>query len=371
MKNANPLANTKSSRRRFGRSTIEKFELCERGRLGPSWRFQCASTIDVCERRRIAECYSPLLLEIAKYLTLKAQGPQGFDRAKERFPQFFAAEELNQDPTTTRRLMLMVLGGISQEEMADQSGIDISTLQHWESLLFDVRGQQASVDWLTQHVFEKERRAGNIELAREMKLATAAGRPAVILILDSDVEAPLDEADRLLRCRIKLHMKIEALADTQVTSAREGVQLMKMHGQLIYEERRLNLAYTKLEARCIESLRRYNLAMERLRIAEKQASDRAARHQGHHGNSSTRRQKSPGERPTQYDKTQQVQLAAHCREIAVPLANLRWGASEEPVIYSLDNRRGETGVTLEPPSAAQRPVSRTKPEKSRSRTAAS
>jgi hypothetical protein len=345
------------------RLTPDQFAWSWRGWLGADWRVLTAAKINLRQRRRNAGCYEPQLLDLAKYLALKRQGPRGLDQVEKQFPLFWAAEQLNEDDLRTRPLKLMVLGNLPLAEVSRRSGIDEQVVDVWEKLFFDVRGQRESVDWLAINVIGKEFRKGNPEFARQMRLAIAAGPVGVAVLLDAETEAPLDEADRLLRRRAKIHAKLDWLADTPITSVSHAMQMTKLHAQIMFEERRLALAYKKLEARCTEGLRRHEAAMERLRNVDRRAAEKAAEAQRKHEAKAMRwavRRKDSARRPDHAQKAQQAVDAAGLNEM--PLAKLRW-ASRPTATPIAESTIESPGNRLCPAEAA---VRRSRPKRARS-----
>lgn len=258
------------------RLSAESFARCQRGALGPDWRVQTAGKLVPRRRRVEVPQYEPILLELADYFGWKQRLSNGDVPPRNRFSLFSEAEQLNADAFVTKRLKLMVLAEMTHEEMRLRTDTDLQVVRIWEQMFFDVRGQRVAASWLEIMVIDKEVRDGEVELAQRMKLAIAVGPVGVRLMLDSEESPPLDEADRLMRSRLRINLKLHQLADTR-TSSENMTKHIALHARLIFEENRLKLAYKKLESRCAESIRRHELAMERLRHAERRALEKTTR----------------------------------------------------------------------------------------------
>lgn len=254
----------------------EKFIRVQRASLGPDWRTQLAARLDPRARRKNAERYDPLILELAEFHAHRRRATDRGRRDENRFSLIAQAEELNANSFLTRTLKLMVLANMSHAAMSLRSGIDFPVLSHWESLYFDARGQREAIVWMRTMVIDREIEQGESELAQKMKLALAAGSIGVELMLDTESDPPLDEADSLMRSRLRINLKVHRIADMPLGSCDDAVRHMKLHAQLINDEERLKVAHQKLELRCAESVRKHELAMERLRQAERRAQEQAA-----------------------------------------------------------------------------------------------
>ena len=260
------------------RLTAANFVRCQRGLLGPDWRVQTASTLGPRRSRGGVRQYEPMLLELADYFRWKGRLSDEHAKQRDRYLLFSAAEQLNADAFVTKSLKLMVLAEMTHEEMSLRTGTDPQVARIWERMFFDVRGQRIAASWLEIMVIDKAVREGEVELAQRMKLAIAVGPVGVRLMLDTEESPPLDEADRLMRSQLRINLKLHQLADTP-TSPENLTKHIALHAQMMLEEDRLKLAYKKLESRCAESIRRHELAMERLRAAERRALEKTTRDQ--------------------------------------------------------------------------------------------
>lgn len=260
-----PGAKSRTNSPEAGNLTVEQYARCQRNWLGADWRMQTAEALATRLKRRRVYRYEPLVLELAEYSALKKQGPRGAAAIEARFALFLQAEQLNGDAAKTRNLMLMTLADLPHQEMARRSGLDVALLQTWESLFFDARGQRRSVTWLSHQIIGKALARGDTELAGQMRLAIALGCVGVEMILDVGKNVPLDDADRLLRRQLKVHLAFERLADIPLASDSQVLSLAKLRTRLMLSEKRIELARENLEARCAHQIRRHQREMERLK----------------------------------------------------------------------------------------------------------
>ena len=301
-----------------------------RGLMGGAWRYLYAQSLPSSLPPRLAKQCDPLVRDLRRYLTLKAEGPQGAAQAMARFPSIAVAFELDEDAGKVDKLKMMVLAGMALDEIHTRVGIEPAVATVWEQIFFDVRDLRHATSWLASNVIAKERDKGKAELAAHLKLAICAGPSAVRAICDVASGAPVDEAERLFERHLRLCAKVDEAVAMPVTSEKHAVQLLKNVAQLELEKKRLELEGQKLAQRCAAAHDRHELAKQRLELAARRAESRLAERQRR-----VDKQYPTGSNCTRasdvrmLDRQLAEQQARAVRAAACPLAQLTWGAEPE------------------------------------------
>ncbi len=319
----------------------EEFVRLRRAKAGPAWRSMLAEELSRQSSMRLRDLGDALLQGFIRYLRLQ-QRDGGGKQAAARYPSLAAAEKLNGDRKQIAALKLMTVGDLPREEMHRRSGVDVEVLRAWEQLFYDVRNQRKATYWLTRHVIDGETKAGDPELAAQLRLAICAGPVAVRGMLDMQQGICLDEADRLFQRSLKLQVKFDQVVNLPVDTCKNQLFFAKTHLALRAEEQRLALAERKLAQRCSEARDRFELGKLRLeQAAEFQALRESARLR-----KAVRRAAAKAERLRTAQELGRRQAEAaratmQRRILESPLGRLRWGtpATVRPEVAS-DVREG-------------------------------
>jgi hypothetical protein len=285
-------------------------------RLGPAWRSILASQLASGDLQLGME--DSAITAAASFLGYRESDPAA---AAEAYPLQAAAYDVNTDYRVVDRLKIMVAGRLDPAEIAEQTGLIADVLAVWESLFFAVRNAQAATSWLVLHVVIPEREAGNLELATNLKLAIFGGPEASRLVL-SGVPCRLDDqVDRIVQLRLKLWLKSEHALEFPVETPAQAIQWVQLSTSFQLAEKRLALEEKKLAARCVVDLRRHELTLKKLALAEHELAEKAAARQEavRWNNDQEIRVR------TQEEAERQARIAAS------PLAQLRWTKSSEDV----------------------------------------
>jgi hypothetical protein len=309
--------------------TREEFARCQRGMLGPAWRCKAALEITNVSYLNLAQMWDPLTIAAAKYFALRSDGVEGLERAAAAYPKIDAAIALHDDVAKTDVIKLLVLAEVPVDAIAQRVGGDPEVVATWEGLFFEVRGMGSATSWLSVHVVDQERQAGNTALAARMKLALVAGVEGANAVLAMDQGAPLDEAERLFQRKLKLNLKFDEAAAMPIDSERGRLTFIKLYVHLQTSERQLELAGKKLAARCAQARDRHELAKLRIDYAQERAvmnaHEKHKKAQRRHEAQEVRNAAATSAQELQHHARSAEQKAAACRAAQSPLARLTWG----------------------------------------------
>lgn len=115
------------------------------------------------------------------------------------FELFYKAEEVQENRSLRESLMLFVLSGSTREEIGSRFGLnslDVDLVWTWEQMFFDVRDALQATGWLSAHVIEPERLAGNLRLVAKLNVAIRGNPATVQFMLDAESRPPNDETER-------------------------------------------------------------------------------------------------------------------------------------------------------------------------------
>jgi len=234
------------------------------------------------------------------------------------------------NPELCEQLQLMVLANMEVDEIHQRLGLPVVAIQAWEAIFFDAREMRQSSSWVEAHVIGKETRAGNHYLASRMRLAIAAGPVAGRAMLDADVELPLDEAARLYRRTLKLHLKFDQALNMPLDSERSRLRLIEMVRSSKLEGQRIELARERLALRCQALHDRHQGDKLRLELAKKRAEIKLVEVQAKQGRAVAReaaKQRKVAARQQFAALLRQAEKRALAARIAAsPLAKLTWGS---------------------------------------------
>jgi hypothetical protein len=205
------------------------------------------------------------------------RGTHHKERARRRFPDIAAAEALVRDATKCEQLKILVVGDCPVSEIAARTGISVSILEAWESIFFDVRAARDASDWVFRWVMVPLLQQGNGRLAAKLKFAYAGGPLAAKALLDAEARVPLKQGVRLFDQKLLLQVKFEEALQYPLNSNRDALNFIKMHADLMYQEKRLQLQERKLAQRSDEALAKQKLAERRLEVSAQRLAERAAR----------------------------------------------------------------------------------------------
>jgi hypothetical protein len=307
--------------------------------LGADWRRQLAASRSRSKSRptKLSRSTSsalrrddPALRECCAYLEQAAR--HGVAAARAKFPLVAQAEDLEHDPARREAAMILVLGGITADEMSDRLAIPRPAIELWESLNFDLRDLLQAMAWMWAHVIRPEQKAGRTQLAARLKLALMAGPEAARALVSCELSGPVDEAERLFQRDLKLAAKIEEAADLPLRSERETMTVLR----LPIEIKRLDLAKAKLAEKCTKARDRHELKVLRAkRQAERSAAGRAAggRRRGAAAAEARRAECKLAEIRRRAD-----QVACAARAAQSPLAQLQWLCATEDKAASSQQR---------------------------------
>ncbi len=248
-----------------------------RGILGPAWRKQLADQASQDGHHRHPGARADRCLrDLCKFQELIGEDGAGLPHAQARFPLIFKALEVQDRPAAVDALKIMVVGGLTYQEIEQRLGLDRAVIETWEAMYFDVRDLRDATTWLAAQVIEPARAEGNFQLANNLRLALGGGPAAVRAILSCQATLPLDEADRLYQRQIRLALKFEQALEIPLTTEENNLKFLKMYMHHQCETERLKVASRKLEQQCDAHRDRHELAKLRLEAAARRAATRAA-----------------------------------------------------------------------------------------------
>ena len=256
--------------------SVAKYARDLRAQRGPAWRVEVALSLSpqLLLRERIR--HDALLLDFHTYGLLQAGSEDGAARAAAGYPLIAAAEALERADGMGAMLRIMVAGGLAPDEMQARLQIDSATIETWERLYFDVRDLREVGDWMATYVIERERQKGNAPLAARLKLAIAAGPPAVRAMLDQVAsEDLLQTADRVFQSEFRLRCKFDEALEATLETTADKLAFQKMYCQMLRDRARIDLAKRQLAQRCLEGERRHELALQASQRAAECAAKRA------------------------------------------------------------------------------------------------
>jgi hypothetical protein len=330
-----------------------------RATLGAAWRFKLAMSMRPDAGRRMV-LDDPWIAGLQEYASLMFQ--QDAAAAAAAFPLIRQAFDLELDPERRDALKVMVVGDLTIDEAHQRVGIPPAALQAWEAIFFDARAGRQQFAWLEQKVIHAEQLAGNGPLAARLRLAALCGPEGARAVLECAGTAPIDEAERLFRQRLKLNLKVDEALQMPIETGREALRMMKFYSRNVQAEKRWELAVRRLEERCRVARERHQ--RESLRLQERisrqtaAAASRSSRTRAHGSRGATALERAS---LASYQR-RAAQIACAARAAESPLGRLRW-ASKTPPAAPGEARRGrrrtsrQIGVARSaPPKAARRPL---------------
>lgn len=302
---------------------------------GPNWRWKIAQE---SAQKRFTRHTDALVKRTADFLRRQSNIPAGQCDVSDRDVDIAEAVRLNHDEATTDLLKILTLGRCDRSEIAQRLRLDESHILTWELLFFDVRAAHGAVTWIQARIISPLEAAGRLGLVARLRLVSSAGPVAARAIMDADVQMPLDPGQRVFAKQLKLDLKVQEALAFPVTNERQSMQLIVLSAKIRAAEKRLELDKAKLEARCQEAVRKHELAVLRVEVANQNKQTRSRQRDGKR----SRTQQAARE----HNRTEEMALlrayeeaaraAAQERALASPLAQLTWSSSATAKAQSID-----------------------------------
>jgi hypothetical protein len=286
---------------------------------GPAWRWRQAQSLAAFGPRRLQQIADQMLRDATRYV-------RGLPGNEKEFPLISAAERLANDGGTGHKLKILVLAKCSAAEIATRLDIREEVIHVWESVFFDVRDALPAIDWILAKVIQPAQEGGLRELASKMKFAYVAGPVAATAILDCEARPLCALAERIFDRTLRLSIKFDAVTAIPLRTSQEALRFMVLASKLRLSEKHLELAKRRLEHKCQEASRRYEI--DRCRLQHSLARDDERKQA-----QARRAQEKAAEREAEarlheHSLARQRQEAL-ARAATSRLADLRWGSTAE------------------------------------------
>jgi hypothetical protein len=229
---------------------------------GPSWRWQLAH--QMADSSFLWPGFSDDIVSEAKSFLQNCAGEHEQVHAPEQHERIAAAKLLWDDSNARQQIIILTLGGVAREQIAERLSVSCETITTIELLFFDVRDRLNATSWITHHVIIPEQQNGNFDLAIKFRSAFWRGPNVAAAILDAEERVSFDEVQRLADQELRLSMKAQQALDIPFESEQAKLRFTKLYMDYRSQKRRHELAKEKFRHRCQEDLRKHELAKLRI-----------------------------------------------------------------------------------------------------------
>lgn len=256
---------------------INSQEFAHRQRFlhGPAWRRQLGEVL-LANPEQDGAWVDPELKTWCAFIRQQRSAPEGRERAAKEFGYLAAAVALDEDSVVANQLKVVVLAGCTPEAICARFLIDAKVLAAWEKVFFDVRQVRTALDWIVCKVIAPVEEQGEVSLAAKLKLACAGGPLAAEAALEAESHVLAQEGPTLFELKLCLHLKFQQAVQLGLGTAKERRFYLKMHADLMYREKQLQLKERQLEWKCQEALQKHELAKGKRELCRPRAAERAA-----------------------------------------------------------------------------------------------
>jgi hypothetical protein len=251
----------------MSRCVVFDSAICRRRALsGPAWRAVIVRQQPLSRSSKDGDTW---LDALGRNLPLLDDEDQA--TARRRFPVVAAAADMRAAGDQIPSFKQMALAEIPAadnpaQEVGERLSLSTCVVEAWERLVFDVRDLRGAAGWVTAHLIEPERRAGDAALTSLMMLAIGAGAPAVRAWLDRAVGLPLDDAERLFHQPLRPDVKMDVIVAAPLDSARDRRKFLRLSMRARIETKRRDIAHDGLAPRCEERRKRQQLARQQVEL---------------------------------------------------------------------------------------------------------
>jgi hypothetical protein len=231
---------------------------------GPTWRFTLAQRLASDDSPWLREQCDQLVCDTAQCIRRKQTEGQAEGESLVAETKIIAAIDAWEMKETRRSLTILVLADCPTAEIAERLGLEEEMVITIEALFLDIRERRESRSWINTHVIQATMELGESDLANKYRAAYWGGSVVAMAILDAEERIPFEEVERIHDAELLLHMKMKAALELPLDNSVSAQRFIESFCDYNHRRKRLEFEQEKFRQRCEDSLRKHDLAEQRI-----------------------------------------------------------------------------------------------------------